>query len=198
MLPWLRAIARETAPAVLALLSGLSTLATFVTPKLAGYPRAVLAVCFVAGFGWANLRIYKKQQKQIRDCEDAQGVQIVRNAILDAKNLIVYWKTQAARIAPPPYGNPDPTPLASSTLLGAAGQAWKISDVCAQLIREAHSALRSAKSELEKAYETARHQSVLGPLGTRATAYLETADGLLDKALALVNERLKNGTHANQ
>jgi hypothetical protein len=197
MVAWLRAITRETAPAVLTLLSGLSTLATFFIPRLAGHPREVLAACFVVGFGWASLRVYEKQQQQIRACQDAEGPQIVRDAILDTKLLIVYWKKQAARIAQPPHGNPDPSPLASSALPGVLDHARKISEACSRLILEAHSALRNAKSELEKVYQTARHQT-FAATGTFAMGYLETADGLLDRALALVAERLQEGTQSSK
>src|SRR5271156_1675600 len=57
-----------------------------------------------------NLRLLKESYEE----RIGEGPQIVLEAIRRAKNLIVYWKTEAAHIAQPPEGNPGPTPLAHS------------------------------------------------------------------------------------
>jgi hypothetical protein len=112
-----------------------------------------------------------------------QGPQIVREAIQRAKNLIVYWKAEAAHIAQPPQGNPDPAPLSNSGLLDVLSHARQISPECATLLIGANAALVNAKSELEKAYAASRKQTFL-PTQGRAKEYLEQAEGLLDKACA--------------
>ena len=112
-----------------------------------------------------------------------QGPQIVREAIQRATSLIVYWKSEAAHIAQPPQGNPDPGPLANSGLLDVLSHARQISPECATLLIGANAALVNAKSELEKAYAASRKQTFLATPG-RAREYLEQADGLLDKARA--------------
>jgi hypothetical protein len=115
------------------------------------------------------------------------GPQIVKEAILDTKRLIKYWKVQAAHIEPPPHGNPDPSALVESPLVGAFDYARRVSDVCVRLLQEAHSNLRNAKSELEKAYITAKHQTPPANTGG-AIGFLEQADKALDKALERVSK----------
>jgi hypothetical protein len=110
-----------------------------------------------------------------------QGPQIVREAIQRAKSLIAYWRTEAAHIAQPPQGNPDPAPLANSGLLDVLSHARQISPECATLLIQADSALKNAKSELEKAYAASRTQTFM-PTPGRAREYLEQAEGLLDAA----------------
>ncbi len=109
-----------------------------------------------------------------------QGPQIVREAIQRAKSLIVYWKAQAAHIAQPPLGNPDPAPLANSGLLDVLTHARQISSECASLLIDANQALMNAKSELEKAYAAAKKQTFLTTPG-RAPEYLQQAEDLLNK-----------------
>src|SRR5258708_19777232 len=53
-----------------------------------------------------NLRLLKESYEE----RIGQGPEIVREAIQGAKRLIIYWKGEAAHIAQPPHGNPDPTP----------------------------------------------------------------------------------------
>jgi hypothetical protein len=127
-----------------------------------------------------NLRLLKESYEE----RIGQGPQIVREAIQRAKSLIVYWKTQAAHIAQPPHGNPDPAPLANSGLLNVLSHARQIPG-CATLLIDADAAMTNAKSELEKAYATAKKQTF--PLmPSRAPEYLKQADELLEKALQIV------------
>lgn len=133
-----------------------------------------------------NLRLLKEQYES----QLGIGPQIVREAILDTKRLIVYWIEQSLRIAHPPYGNPDPAPVATSSLLSAMDHARKISEECADLILAAHADLRNAKSELEKAYKTARQQTFPPANPASATKYLQQADGSLNKALAIAKARI--------
>jgi hypothetical protein len=120
------------------------------------------------------------------------GPQILRESILDTKRLISYWMEQATSIAYPPHGNPDPSKLANSSLVSAVVYARKISDECAQLVMEAHADLRNAKAEFEKEYASASHQvsrfrsSAVGPM-----RYLQLANTALDKAHAIVTQRLQ-------
>jgi hypothetical protein len=123
-----------------------------------------------------NLRLLKESYEE----KVGQGPQIVREAIQRAKLLIVHWKYEAAHIAPPPHGNPDPAPLANSGLLDVLSHARQISPECATLLIEANAALMNAKSELEKTYTTVRKQTFM-PTPGRAKEYLEQAEGLLDK-----------------
>ncbi|SRR6266702_2877688 len=163
MLPWLRAIARETAPAVLALLSGLSTLATFFFPKLAGYPRGVLAACFVAGFAWANLRVFQKQQAEIArltatlrlvqqtDEQDRiRDLQELRAAIADALDLARTWMQHVPMLFPRPHAIPDPSQITQNRLLDVRSHARRISPHCERLVFDAHTALRNARAQFEK------------------------------------------------
>src|SRR5712692_2458793 len=186
MAPWLRAIARETAPVVLTLLSGLSTLATFFIPKLAGHPREVLAACFVAGFGWANLRVYEKQQKQIRDCQDAQAeatnttlrqlqqrgeegrirdLQELRAAIADALDLARTWMHHVPGIIPNPQAIPDPSQITENRLLDVRSHARRVSAHCERLVFDAHTALRNARAQFEKL-----RQATHGPISPTSPA----------------------------
>ncbi len=126
-----------------------------------------------------NLRLLKESYEE----KIGQGPQIVLEAIRRAKSLIVYWKTQAATIAPPPHGNPDPTPLAQSGLLNVLSHARQIPG-CATLLIETDAALANAKSELEKAYQTVRKQTFVVTAG-RAPDYLKQAEGLLERASQL-------------
>jgi hypothetical protein len=126
-----------------------------------------------------NLRLLKESYEE----RIGQGPQIVREAIQRAKSLIVYWKAQAARIAQPPHGNPDPAPLGNSGLLDVLSHARQISPECASLLIDANQSLMDAKSELEKAYAAAKKQTFLATPG-RAPEYLEQAEGLLDAALS--------------
>jgi hypothetical protein len=140
-----------------------------------------------------NLQLLKRQL----EAQLGLGPQVLRESILDAKRLIVYWLERAAHIAYPPHGNPDPAVLVTSALVGAADHARKISDECVQLILEAHDALRNAKSEFERAYQTARHQTLaLGGIGP--TVYLHSANIALDKALAIVSQHLQGASQAGQ
>src|SRR5579862_7213611 len=123
-----------------------------------------------------NLRLLKESYEE----RIGEGPHIVLEAIRRAKSLIVYWKTQAASIAQPPHGNPDPAPLANSGLPSVLSHARQIPG-CAALLGEADQALINAKSELEKAYAAARKQTFLTTAG-RAPEYLKQADELLDKA----------------
>jgi hypothetical protein len=65
---WLTAIRRETLPALLAAFSLASTILTFI-PQLgiSASIRSISIACLVAGFVWANMRVYAKQQKRIAD-----------------------------------------------------------------------------------------------------------------------------------
>jgi len=123
-----------------------------------------------------NLRLLKESY----EAKIGEGPQIVLEAIRRAKSLIAYWKTQAAKIAQPPHGNPDPAPLANSGLPGVATHARQIPG-CAGLLLEADQAMVNAKSELEKAYAAARKQTFLTTPG-RAPDYLKQAEELLDQA----------------
>jgi hypothetical protein len=134
-----------------------------------------------------NLRLLKESY----DEKIGQGPQIVLEAIQRAKSLIVYWKTQAAHIAQPPHGNPDPTPLTTSGLLDVLSHARQIPG-CASLLIEANAALTNAKSELEKAYATARKQTFSSTPG-RAPEYLKQAEELLDKTFHLTLQSIKPG-----
>jgi len=123
-----------------------------------------------------NLRLLKESY----DERIGQSPQIVREAIQRAKSLIVYWKAEAAHIAQPPQGNPDPAPLANSGLLDVLSHARQISPECATLLIQADAALKNAKSELEKAYATARKQTFTATTG-RAPEYLQQAEDLLNQ-----------------
>jgi hypothetical protein len=126
-----------------------------------------------------NLRLLKESY----EANIGQGQQIVREAIQRAKSLIAYWRTEAAHIAQPPQGNPDPAPLAHSGLLDVLSHARQISPECATLLIQADAALTNAKSELEKAYAASRKQTFM-PTPGRAPEYLEQAASLLDSALS--------------
>jgi hypothetical protein len=126
-----------------------------------------------------NLRLLKESYEE----KIGQEPQIVREAIQRAKALIVYWKTQSAHIAQPPHGNPDPAPLANSGLLSVLSHARQIPG-CALLLIDADAAMANAKSELEKAYATARQQT-FPAMPSRAPEYLEQAEKLLEKALQM-------------
>jgi hypothetical protein len=123
-----------------------------------------------------NLRLLKESYEE----RIGEGPQIVLEAIRRAKNLIVYWKTEAAHIAQPPQGNPDPTPLAHSGLLTVLGHARQIPG-CAGALVDADTAMANVKSELEKAYAAARKQTFMATSG-RVPEYLKQADELLDRA----------------
>jgi len=123
-----------------------------------------------------NLRLLEESYEE----RIGQGPQIVLEAIQRAKALIVYWKAQASFIEPPPRGNPAPSPLAQSGLFGVLSHARQISG-CATLIIEADAALANAKSELEKAYATARKQTYTVTPG-RAPDLLKQAEELLERA----------------
>jgi hypothetical protein len=124
-----------------------------------------------------NLELLKQQLAS----QLGLGPQILRESILDAKRLVTYWMEQAASIAYPPHGNPDPSGLANSSLVPAVDYARKISDECAELVLEAHANLRNAKAEFEKEYASAAHQvsrfksQAVGP-----TRYLQLANDALD------------------
>jgi hypothetical protein len=124
-----------------------------------------------------NLRLLKESYEE----KIGQGPQIVREAIQRAKSLIAYWRTEAAHIAQPPQGNPDPVPLANSGLLDVLNHARQISPECATLLIQADAAMKNSKSELEKAYAASRKQTFM-PSPGRAREYLEQAEGLLDAA----------------
>jgi hypothetical protein len=130
-----------------------------------------------------NLRLLKESYEE----RIGQGPQIVREAILHAKNLIVYWTREATHIQPPPQGNPDPTPLADSGLRDILPHARLISAECGTLLIGASAALTNAKSELETAYAAARKQT-FPPNSGAAQAYLDQADGLLNSALAMLDK----------
>jgi hypothetical protein len=123
-----------------------------------------------------NLRLLKESYEE----KIGQGPYIVLEAVQRADALIRYWTTQAANIAPPPHGNPDPTPLAHSGLLNVLSHARQISG-CATLLIEADAAMANARSELEKAYATVRKQTFMVTAG-RAPEYLKQADELLETA----------------
>jgi hypothetical protein len=103
-----------------------------------------------------NLRLLKDSYEE----KIGQGPQIVLEAIQRAKTRIIYWKSEASHIAPPPHGNPDPAPLAHSGLLDVLSHARQIPG-CSTLLIQADAAMANAKSELEKAYATARKQTFL-------------------------------------
>ena len=124
-----------------------------------------------------NLRLLKESYEE----RIGQGPHIVLEAILRAQHLIAYWKHEAAHIAQPPNGNPDPAALANSGLLDVLNHARQISPHSATLLIEANAALVNAKSELEKAYAASRKETFL-PTPGRAAVYLEEAEGLLTKA----------------
>src|SRR5712692_9190623 len=151
----------------------------------------IVQICLFAGLVWYTLetrRIRKATQRSADAATDAarasvqqaqaaqetlrllkesyeerigQGPQIVREAIQRAKSLVVYWKAQAAHIAQPPLGNPDPAALGNSGLLDVLSHARQISPECASLLIDANQALMNAKSELEKAYAAAKKQTFL-------------------------------------
>ena len=109
--------------------------------------------------------------KESYDERVGQGPQIVREAIQRAKSLITYWKGEAAHIAPPPQGNPDPAPLANSGLLDVLSHARQISAECATLLIQADAALKNAKSELEKTFATLRKQTFMPSPGERENTW---------------------------
>jgi hypothetical protein len=123
-----------------------------------------------------NLRLLKESYEE----KIGQGPQIVLEAIQRADALIAYWTTQAANIAPPPHGNPDPSPLAHSGLLDVLSHARQIPG-CATLLIEVDAAMANARSELEKAYATVRKQTFMVTPG-RAPEYLKQANDLLETA----------------
>ena len=130
-----------------------------------------------------NLRLLKESYEE----RIGQGPQIVLEAIQKAKLLIQFWEPEAAQIPQPPHGNPDPAPLANSGLLNVLSHARQISSECATSLIQANAALMNAKSELEKAYATARKQTYT-PTAGRAPEYLRQAAELLDSALQLVTQ----------
>lgn len=65
MRSWLKALLSETAFTAWWALSGLSTLSTFFFTSLAGKPRLVLTSVTLAGFAWANFRVFQKQEARI-------------------------------------------------------------------------------------------------------------------------------------
>jgi len=123
-----------------------------------------------------NLRLLKESYEE----KIGQGPQIVLEAIQRAKARIVYWKHEATHIPAPPHGTPDPTPLAHSGLLDVLSHARHISG-CSTLLIQADTAMANAKSELEKAYATARKQTFSVTPG-RAPDYLKQAEDLLETA----------------
>lgn len=154
---------------------------TFETYKIRkAAQRSADAAIDAARTAQENLRLLKESYEE----RIGQGLQIVREAIQRGKSLIVYWRTEAAHIAQPPHGNPDPAPLANSGLLDVLFHARQISPECASLLIDANQALINAKSELEKAYAAARKHTFLTTAG-RAPEYLQQAEGLLDKALEI-------------
>src|SRR5689334_17881316 len=66
---WLKALWSETAFAIWAILSALSTLATFFAPRLSGKPRLVAIFSMMVGFVWANLRVFQKQEDRIAELQ---------------------------------------------------------------------------------------------------------------------------------
>ena len=113
--------------------------------------------------------------------------QVVRQAILETRNLIEFWTKQAKNVQHPPYGNPDPTDLASSPLAGAMDHARRISEQCAQEIVYAISELKMAKAELEKTYKTAQKQTFPFTASAQAALdHLQKSDIFLERALGFV------------
>ncbi len=131
-----------------------------------------------------NLRLLKESYEE----KIGQGPQIVLEAIQRAKAKIIYWKSEAAHIAWPPHGNPDPAPLAHSGLLDILGHARQIPG-CVTLLITADAAMTNAKSELEKAYAMARKQTFTVTAG-RSPDYLKQAEDLLAKAPGLTLESI--------
>ena len=73
MWDYLKALRRETLPAVITAFSFASTVLTFL-PRLGasgGRIRLISIACLVVGFLWANARAFAKQSRQVRDLETA-------------------------------------------------------------------------------------------------------------------------------
>jgi hypothetical protein len=69
MRSWLKALLSETVFTAWWALSGLSTLSTFFLTSLAGKPRLVLTIVTLAGFAWANFKVFQKQGARIAAIE---------------------------------------------------------------------------------------------------------------------------------
>lgn len=68
---WLRALFSETILSVWWILSAASTLSTFYFTSWSGKPRLLLAMSTVIGFGWANFRVFQRQEDRIRELSKA-------------------------------------------------------------------------------------------------------------------------------
>lgn len=66
MKDWLRALRSETLLCWWMILSAVSTISTFFVPSWSGRLRALFSISAIAAFGWANFRVFQKQQIQIR------------------------------------------------------------------------------------------------------------------------------------
>jgi hypothetical protein len=75
---WLRALWAETIFAWWALLSAVSTISTFFVASWSGRLRELGFVSGITAFGWANYRVFKRQQNQIGRFERTIAAQDVR------------------------------------------------------------------------------------------------------------------------
>ena len=62
---WVTALFSELFPSIWWIVSALSTLTTFFVPALAGKPRVALTISTLLGFGYANFRVFQKQESRI-------------------------------------------------------------------------------------------------------------------------------------
>jgi hypothetical protein len=67
MRAWLKALWHETIFAWWAILSAVSTTSTFFIPKWSGRLRLLFSVSGIVAFGWANLRVFQKNQEELRE-----------------------------------------------------------------------------------------------------------------------------------
>jgi hypothetical protein len=65
MISWIKALRSETVLSIWWVFSTVSTLSTFFVVNWEGKPRIVFALFSIVGFGWANFKVFQKQEAKI-------------------------------------------------------------------------------------------------------------------------------------
>jgi hypothetical protein len=71
MKAWLKALLAQTWFALWAILSIISTLSTFFVPSWKGYLTILFGISAIVAFGWANFRVFRKQQRELASLRES-------------------------------------------------------------------------------------------------------------------------------
>jgi hypothetical protein len=194
---WFKALFSETLSRVWLVLSAFSTLVTFFIKDWSGKPLLVSATSTVLGFGWANFKVFQKQQAEIARLQAAQqideqdrirGLQELRAAIVDALDLARTWMHHVPGIFPNPQAIPDPSQITENRLLDVRPYARRVSVHCERLVFEAHTALRNARAQFEKLRQAVHGPFRVGSAAGHPQPFLDAAYECLLEARRIVDE----------